>query len=355
MRLSPQLPLGPKLERAYTSRMSLTKTRDFGIALFASAAALGLLSSGTTAHAQYGQQPPPPGYGQPPPPGYGQPPPPGYGQPPPPGYGQPPPPATTTLAAASASSACDDGEFEMPGFAVRVDPLNWLIGGRLGFELEVQLWEFITFETIPMFVTESEPVAFNLGVAKTRFRNIPRVWERLPVLRWASVSGSKESRSRATCCAQSSRTTHSRTAPGRRRRIRQRSTTWSATSWAGSAPTTAGVCSPWAASSAWASSSTRKAVARRGFCPEDCDGGRAADPYRSPRRHCGSERSASPGAAHLQPLPRLHHRLSAQRRCGIGAGRVVSTKSPAYFCHAHAAIPPISVAPSTISAISLNK
>jgi hypothetical protein len=40
----------------------------------------------------WGQQPPPPGYGQPPPPGYGQPPPPGYGQPPPPGYGQPPPP-----------------------------------------------------------------------------------------------------------------------------------------------------------------------------------------------------------------------------------------------------------------------
>ncbi len=134
--------------------------RGFKLALFASAAALGLLSLSANAHAQYGQ-PPPPGYGQPPPPGYGQPPPPGYGQPPPPGYGQPqpgyypgPPPPPPRR---------DDDEFEIPGFAVRVDPLNWLIGGRLGFELEVQLWEFITFETIPMFITESEPVAFNLS------------------------------------------------------------------------------------------------------------------------------------------------------------------------------------------------
>ena len=139
--------------------MSLAILRDPKVALFASAAALGLLSVSANAHAQYGQ-PPPPGYGQPPPPGYGQPPPPGYGQPPPPGYGQPqpyynqPPPPPPPRGG--------DDEFEIPGFAVRIDPLNWLIGGRLGFELEVQIWEIITFETVPTFVTESEPVAFNL-------------------------------------------------------------------------------------------------------------------------------------------------------------------------------------------------
>lgn len=49
---------------------------------------------GGSALAPFGEQPPPPQYGQygqPPPPGYGQPPPPSYGQPPP-GYGQAPPP-----------------------------------------------------------------------------------------------------------------------------------------------------------------------------------------------------------------------------------------------------------------------
>jgi hypothetical protein len=112
------------------------------------------------ANAQYGQ-PPPPGYGQPPPGGYGQPPPgggygqppPGYGQPPPPGYGYGPPPPPPPR---------DDSEFEFPGFAVRVDPLNWIIGGRLAFEIEVGIWEIITFETVPMFVVNSEPPAFNL-------------------------------------------------------------------------------------------------------------------------------------------------------------------------------------------------
>jgi hypothetical protein len=43
-----------------------------------------------------------------------------------------------------------------------MDPLNWLLQGRLGFELEVQLWKFITFETIPSFVVNDSPVMFNL-------------------------------------------------------------------------------------------------------------------------------------------------------------------------------------------------
>jgi hypothetical protein len=143
--------------------MSLVIARGSKVALFASAAALGLLSLSANAHAQYGQ-PPPPGYGQPPPPGYGQPPPPGYGQPPPPGYGQPPPPGYGQPPPYynQPPPPRDDDEFEIPGFSVRIDPLNWLLAGRLGFELEVQLWEFITVETIPVFVTESTPVFMNL-------------------------------------------------------------------------------------------------------------------------------------------------------------------------------------------------
>jgi hypothetical protein len=128
------------------------------------------------AGAQYGQ-PPPPGYGQPPPPGYQQqPPPPGYQQQPPPGqpppgqqgYGQqpgyggyndpygynPPPPPPPPRKE-------DDG-FEMPDFSIRIDPLNWLIAGRLGFELEVEVWEFLSFEMVPVFVVNEEPPAFNL-------------------------------------------------------------------------------------------------------------------------------------------------------------------------------------------------
>ncbi len=121
------------------------------------------------ASAQYGS-PPPPGYGQPPPQqqGYGQPPPQqqgygqqGYGQPPPQqqGYGQqggyyggpPPPPPRKS----------DEG-FEIPDFSVRIDPFNWLLHGRLGFELEVEVWEFISFELVPVFVVNESPPVLNL-------------------------------------------------------------------------------------------------------------------------------------------------------------------------------------------------
>ncbi|MBX3129874.1 MAG: hypothetical protein KF718_24370 [Polyangiaceae bacterium] len=125
-----------------------------------------VLCLATSASAQYGS-PPPPGYGQPPPPGYGQqPPPPGYGQPPPgqqgygqqqggyygqQGYGPPPPPPRKP----------DEG-LEIPDFSVRVDPFNWLLQGRLGFELEVEVWEFISFELVPVFVVNEEPPLLNL-------------------------------------------------------------------------------------------------------------------------------------------------------------------------------------------------
>ncbi|MCB9585816.1 MAG: hypothetical protein H6718_10470 [Polyangiaceae bacterium] len=117
------------------------------------------------ASAQYGQ-PPPPGYGQPPPPGYQQQPPPqGYQQPPPPGYqqqpqgynqgygGAPPPPPPKK------SSGSD---FEIEGWAVRLDPLNWLLQGRLGISGDIALTEWFSVEVMPVFVVNSTPPAFNL-------------------------------------------------------------------------------------------------------------------------------------------------------------------------------------------------
>jgi hypothetical protein len=100
--------------------------------------------SAEPAAAQYGA-PPPPGYGQPPPGGYQE----GYQG----GYYQEPPPPPQKP---------DDG-FEIPDFSVRIDPFNWLLEGRLGFEFEVQLWEFITFETVPVFVVDESPLTLRLG------------------------------------------------------------------------------------------------------------------------------------------------------------------------------------------------
>ena len=56
----------------------------------------------------------------------------------------------------------EDG-FEMPEFSIRVDPFNWLLEGRLGLELEVDTWEFISVELVPEFVANSSPPTFNLG------------------------------------------------------------------------------------------------------------------------------------------------------------------------------------------------
>lgn len=50
---------------------------------------------------------------------------------------------------------------ELREFSVRLDPLNWLLLGRLGVELELGVWEFISVELIPVFVTASEPLLLN--------------------------------------------------------------------------------------------------------------------------------------------------------------------------------------------------
>ncbi len=49
----------------------------------------------------------------------------------------------------------------MPDISVRIDPLNWLLAGRLGFELETEVWEFLSFELVPVFVTNSHPPLLN--------------------------------------------------------------------------------------------------------------------------------------------------------------------------------------------------
>lgn len=125
---------------------------------------LGLGLFALDASAQYGQ-PPPPGYGQPPPPGYQQqPPPPGYQQAPPPGYqqqpgyqqgygGAPPPPPKKS----------GGSDFEIEGWAARIDPLNWLLQGRLGISGDIALTEWFSVELMPVFVVNSEPVYFNLS------------------------------------------------------------------------------------------------------------------------------------------------------------------------------------------------
>jgi hypothetical protein len=136
------------------------------LGLLATGVAVSTFAFASTASAQQGPPPPgygppPPGYGQPPPPGYGQPPPPGYGQPPPPGYGQPPPPGYGYGQPPPPPRKPDDDEFEIPDMSVRIDPLNWLLAGRLGFELEVGVWEFLSFELVPVFVTNSHPPLLN--------------------------------------------------------------------------------------------------------------------------------------------------------------------------------------------------
>jgi hypothetical protein len=55
------------------------------------------------------------------------------------------------------------GAFEMPPWSIRLDPFNWLIEGRLGFELEVGVLDWLSVELVPVFVANSEPPSFNFS------------------------------------------------------------------------------------------------------------------------------------------------------------------------------------------------
>lgn len=50
---------------------------------------------------------------------------------------------------------------KFPGISIRLDPFNWLIDGRLGLELEVVAWQFISVEAVPIFIANDTPPAFN--------------------------------------------------------------------------------------------------------------------------------------------------------------------------------------------------
>jgi hypothetical protein len=48
-----------------------------------------------------------------------------------------------------------------PDISVRVDPFNFLLEGRLGVELEVELSKYFTAELVPVFVTTQSPPMLN--------------------------------------------------------------------------------------------------------------------------------------------------------------------------------------------------
>lgn len=48
-------------------------------------------------------------------------------------------------------------ESSIPAFSIRIDPINWLLYGELPFELESQIWRFVSFEVTPIFVTTEQP------------------------------------------------------------------------------------------------------------------------------------------------------------------------------------------------------
>jgi hypothetical protein len=93
-----------------------------------------------------------PAYPPPQQPAYPQdpsPPPAGYGYPGG-GYGAPPPPPQDP----------NDG-FKVPDISVRIDPFNLLLEGRLGLELETEVYKFLTLELVPVFVTAKAPPTLN--------------------------------------------------------------------------------------------------------------------------------------------------------------------------------------------------
>ena len=109
----------------------------------------------------YPNQPPPayPPQAYPPPqqPAY---PPPAQPYPPPqtqPGVSQQP-----TYASGAVETPAGTGQspsrLEIPDFSVRIDPLNWVVEGQLGFEIEVEALEWLTIETVPRFVMAHEPL-----------------------------------------------------------------------------------------------------------------------------------------------------------------------------------------------------
>lgn len=51
----------------------------------------------------------------------------------------------------------------LPGFSIRLDPLEMLLEGRLGPHLEVDLLGFLSVELVPLFFLTDSPIALDLG------------------------------------------------------------------------------------------------------------------------------------------------------------------------------------------------
>jgi hypothetical protein len=49
--------------------------------------------------------------------------------------------------------------------SIRLDPLNWLLRGQLGLELESQVWKFLSVQLVPMFVVNDQPPYLNLNMS----------------------------------------------------------------------------------------------------------------------------------------------------------------------------------------------
>jgi hypothetical protein len=67
-----------------------------------------------------------------------------------PGAGYPPPPPQDP-----------NPGFKMPEISIRVDPFNLFLEGRLGLELEGQVYKWLTLELVPVFVTTKSPPTLN--------------------------------------------------------------------------------------------------------------------------------------------------------------------------------------------------
>jgi hypothetical protein len=61
--------------------------------------------------------------------------------------------------------------------SLRVDPFNFLLEGRLGLELEVELYEFLSLEVVPVFVTTQSPPTLNYNTyEKSSLRQASNGW-----------------------------------------------------------------------------------------------------------------------------------------------------------------------------------
>ncbi len=57
-----------------------------------------------------------------------------------------------------------------------MDPFNWILQGQLGFELEVGLANWLSVETVPVFVVDQTPPWLNLGGGDSRVYQHSNGW-----------------------------------------------------------------------------------------------------------------------------------------------------------------------------------